>query len=148
MAWIRDSGVPRALLSDTARHLHNKVVEQLQLETARARHEHGTATAYHTRRGRTGRASVRGEPPCVSYARLTVAAHGGLAAHQGMTPTLEELARVFYLVARDGWMRDWVGPPLRNVGRCVHCRTSDDVARTKRAFHASVTASWRRAEQN
>jgi hypothetical protein len=38
------------------------------------------------------------------HARLTVAAHGGLAAHQGMTPTLEELARVFY------WrgMRDWV----------------------------------------
>ncbi len=28
------------------------------------------------------------------HARLTVTAHGGLAAHQGMTPTLEELARV------------------------------------------------------
>jgi hypothetical protein len=59
------------------------------------------------------------------HARLTVAAHGGLAAHQGMRPTLEELARVFY------WrgMRDWV---RHYIARCVHCRTSNDVARVKR----------------
>jgi hypothetical protein len=68
------------------------------------------------------------------HARLTVAAHGGLAAHQGMTPTLEELARDFY------WrgMRDWV---RHYVGRWVHCRTSNDIARIKRPFHASVTAT-------
>jgi hypothetical protein len=51
-----------------------------------------------------------------------------------MTPTLEELARVFC------WhgMRDWV---RHYIGRCVHCRTSNDVARVKCAFHASVTAT-------
>jgi hypothetical protein len=43
LAWIRDSGVPRALFSDTVRHFQNHVVEQL--ETALGL-EHGTSIAY------------------------------------------------------------------------------------------------------